>query len=274
MEQQQIRTSGAEVVDLAQAKSGSDIEESQPSDSILLGPTQSTLPSASTSTQEQIHSGELVEDTTSDQPTREDVVEITDEEMEGTKVIEDTPKVSAEVKKGWGTGDVDMLEDLERTFIQATPAHNRPALIEFLSGPRSSHGSDEELMKKYAAFIDKELSLSRRRNYIIKPPGSMDSLVGIMMHYPTFSCDKKHYIGGECADASSPCPALLMSKGFSANNTFWFEACFRREKAPRDRSNPMTAYGYSFELRECHRAFSRECEEALNARVILVVYPE
>jgi hypothetical protein len=186
--------------------------------------------------------------------------------------VEDTGAVLVELVKNCGAGDIELLRDLEEAFIQQSPMQLRQQLIELLVKRESRATNDEWFKQRYSLFRVEELKLSRRPDYLIRPSGILEAKLGLMLHYPTFTCHPGNYIGGEIADKSSPCPGLLMSKGFDTSNTFWFENSWRREVAPKDRASVLKTY--PTKLQEVHRKFSIECERSAACEVILVTGKE
>lgn len=67
----------------------------------------------------------------------------------------------------------------------------------------------------------------------------------------------------------SPAYRSALNAGFSPSNTLWVEA-FRRRQIPAAKREDPT-HEWTEELRACHEAFTRHCEERADARVELVL---
>jgi hypothetical protein len=88
---------------------------------------------------------------------------------------------------------------------------------------------------KFEEFRERESSFSGGSPaLIVKPSGDPTNALHLKLNYPTFRTQKLEY--GESADITNPSTKLLMQKGLLADQTFWFEADFRRRQAVKGRS--------------------------------------
>ncbi|PSK54022.1 hypothetical protein B9Z65_7828 [Elsinoe australis] len=159
---------------------------------------------------------------------------------------------------------------IEPLVAQCPPAY-RFALMEFLEfrPDDASMGTTMSTpLRNYASFeqfMSDECSISgQQKSHLVAPPGSWSAALMIKLHYPTFTCANPE--DNEVADASSPCPRMLMKAGFSPSNTLWVEAFWRRQIPPAKRGDQT--HEWTEELRACHEAFTRHCEERADARVV------
>ncbi|TKX24610.1 hypothetical protein C1H76_3219 [Elsinoe australis] len=183
----------------------------------------------------------------------------------------DTPSNTTQVQVGLLHLGPDQL--IEPLVAQCPPAY-RSALMEFLEF-RPDDASMGTTMStplrndaSFKQFMSDECSISgQQKSHIVAPSGSWSAALMIKLHYPTFTCANPE--DNEVADASSPCPRMLMNAGFSPSNTLWVEAYWRRQIPPAKRGDPT--HEWTEELRACHEAFTRHCEERADARVELVL---
>ena len=94
-----------------------------------------------------------------------------------------------------------------------------------------SRMGDSEFAEQVEEFRRLECSISGwNPAHIVKPSGSPNSALHLMLNYPTFKT--RNPDSGETADATNVCTNLLIKKGLTSDNSFWYEACFRRQVPP------------------------------------------
>jgi hypothetical protein len=99
------------------------------------------------------------------------------------------------------------------------------------------------------------------KSYLVHPSGSITAKVTVKLPYPTFTSSLIHNV--ETPDPSSLCPRLLLRKGFTKANTFFYEKFFRRvSKDDWPSVDP--------ELAELQKEFSIWSENAMHAKVVIV----
>jgi hypothetical protein len=113
-------------------------------------------------------------------------------------------------------------------------------------------------LKLTATTTSAELAIFRRRNEVISwsptrkaeeeivaPSGSIRAKIALHLNHPTFTTN--HAIDGEVCDPTNRCMGLVIGKGFSKDNAFWFDHFSRREK----KSDAVSHYSAVTEA--CHK---------------------
>jgi hypothetical protein len=104
------------------------------------------------------------------------------------------------------------------------------------------------LRKLFTAFCHEEAELSGwNMAYLVSPSGSPSRPLHIKLNYPTFRTKQLEH--GETADDTNPCMRLLMEKGLSASNAFWYEANFRRQTPTKSRHQEVDTKLWTTELK-------------------------
>ena len=159
------------------------------------------------------------------------------------------------------------LADIYRRIAEALgPSWTQVKSFIAMTAPTES---DQELMDTYQDFLEAEVKISGwNPAHIVRPSGSRNARLHLMLHYPTFTTENPDY--GETADATNVCINLLLRKGLSAQNAFWYEAYFRRQVAAAVRHHAIAAQFWPEAVRQHHEKFSLFCQQ--QAKTVLVVF--
>jgi hypothetical protein len=142
-----------------------------------------------------------------------------------------------------------------------------PEVETFLDSP-IDFLDDSEFSDQVEKFRSLESSISGwDPAHIVKPSGTPNNSLHLVLNYPTFKTSKPDF--GETADDSNVCTRLLLSKGLSAENSFWYEACFRRQIPPTVRHQAIATKFWPKQVQDIHTDFSRTCE-GLSKKVLVV----
>ncbi|KAH7082941.1 hypothetical protein BKA63DRAFT_486357 [Paraphoma chrysanthemicola] len=117
----------------------------------------------------------------------------------------------------------------------------------------------EELHIEFENYRDQERVLSGwDPAHIVKPSGLPSQALHLKLNYPTFRMQQIEH--GESADHTNNSTKLLMLKGLTAANAFWYEACFRRQAPARSRHQEVATRDWPAEVKNLHTEFSHHCE--------------
>lgn len=110
------------------------------------------------------------------------------------------------------------LKDLDNRNMDELP--NRP--ITDLNVSFRNFQTQEQAVWK--STLQKDVSPA----LLVRPSGSLDSLLANRLNQPSFTTD--HTENGETADYSNGCMAMVMGNGFKPSNTLLFDHIHRREE--------------------------------------------
>jgi hypothetical protein len=101
---------------------------------------------------------------------------------------------------------------------------------------------DEKIDAKFQSFVEQETAVSgKAEGHLIKPSGTLDAPLHLLLHYPTFST--KHPSFGEVSDTTNPCLGLLVSgKGLKAVDGILFSDTSSRRKNAVNEKGMRSAY--------------------------------
>lgn len=182
-----------------------------------------------------------------------DVVRICAGADNGSIVLSDSTYVAT---KGMGHEEVELLSQTPEEFGNTSSKELTPLDLDVnfsiesileavadsvgyewpeISAFLQEHPQDTDeahFAEQFKTFRELEADLSGwDPAHLVKPSGSPNNALHLMLNYPTFKTQKPN--DGETADDTNVCTKLLLKKGLSADNCFWYEACFRRQEPPR-----------------------------------------
>jgi hypothetical protein len=168
-------------------------------------------------------------------------------------------------------------EDLQ-TFFRTLKEHIKEAtgnawdeIEEFLTA-YYEYEDKERFDIQFEEFRDHEATISGwNPAHIVKPSGSPSHALHLILNYPTFRTKQLEY--GESADETNSCTKLLLQKGLSADNAFWFEACFRRQSSTVNQHQPVATKSWPTDVKKLHTDFSRQCQTLPKKVLILFGAP-
>lgn len=99
-----------------------------------------------------------------------------------------------------------------------------------LTGPAAK--TDDDSRRAFAQFqkheVESWLLIQKSEEELVATSGSIESKVTLHLNHPRFTTN--HSINGEVCDSTNPCLELVIAKGFSKHNAFWFDHFSRRER--------------------------------------------
>jgi hypothetical protein len=98
---------------------------------------------------------------------------------------------------------------------------------------------------------------------MVKPSGSLQARIAIHLHFPTNST--KSLYDGEIADSTSPCTRMIMTAGFTPENSFWWDSHPWREE-----SDFKPSKQYSKPVLASHKQWQTALRANLSAKIELV----
>lgn len=178
--------------------------------------------------------------------------------LDGTKPTEEEG-VTAELREEYGLSSDEMWRWLGDALgsevasevlelIAGDTEEGASALEQSLQAEEAAAVSLQHEYEKFTAIESQQSGLSEKD--LVRPSGLSTAKVFLKLNYATFNTSNP--IDGESCDETSPCNRLLMRKVWKADNSFWFERCFRRF---------FKADGVPRELLHLHQPFSRWCED-------------
>jgi hypothetical protein len=152
-------------------------------------------------------------------------------------------------------------------FQNSIPSHLKPSISTFLSSETARPAHLTSLQERYQAFVKDEVAISGMDSrYLVRPSGSIESKLGVKLHYPSFTTTNT--INGEVADIGNSCVRLWILKGLDEHSCLMYEEYYRRQEPPKNRKSPMREW--TEQHRKVHEGFNQWLDESSHQKVVLL----